>query len=173
MQLFKYDSRTPDARPRRDGQSNQLELTPLHRLWITYALNQEAEDAATAAWASRALNVAVCSFFWALVLLAGLLVYRKISEALDLCCQIPQLGVLQKAAGWLWAAEYVAPLIALTFACWWAVLLVLLWRTKAWMRYGFVGSFPFLAYLVRSSDPAVGTLIVFELTVQVMFAYFG
>ena len=132
-----------------DPDTPAAELKPLHRLYITAALNEEAAAAAASARSTVFAGHAASAFFAVLLAFTALVAYRKLGEALEDCCGIPQLGALQRAAGWLWAAEYsgelstlkttpstsarssrhapssdpcAGPVIALAFTCVWLVV---------------------------------------------------
>jgi hypothetical protein len=108
---------------------NDPALRPFQRLRIVQQLANEAAERASAAFAASAWATASVAFFATLLVLSGLLAYRKLSDALDECCGAPRLGLLQRIAGWLWAAEYASPTIALGLMLWWIALLPGLWQT--------------------------------------------
>lgn len=105
------------------------QLTPLQRMRIEWRLSHEAQKRMAAARVARAWVSAAIAFFALLLVLFGLLAYRKLGDALEECCGLPRIYVLQRLAGWLWTSEYASPTFALVLILWWATLLVGLWRT--------------------------------------------
>ena len=104
-------------------------LRPIQRLQIVQQLSYEAKQQASAAfwvwfWASSTIT-----FFGTLHVLFGLLAYRKLGDALVECCGVPRISLLQRLAGWLWAAENAGPALVTVLLLWWSLLLLGLWRT--------------------------------------------